>query len=835
MKAGLRFRPSRPTSRLTPEPLAGGHAPTRAATEPVWPAWVQRCGVDSPCDCHPGRGRSSDAREQEADRTAEGIVTAQTRPEIGALSSRPPSSPTALHTTGPAPSAALVERMGPGRPLPDEDRAYFESRLGADLADVQVHTGDASHRAADSLHASAFTVGSHVGFRAGRFAPGTTEGQKLLAHELTHVLQQRRGAKEKGPQTRLQVDQPADAHEQEANRVADQVMSTPATTLAHEISHVIPERPGVGVGVIQRQVGQREAGRNILRHRGRWTEIDSPAVLGLWAKEAAINKLWTGPNVRAVQEAPEKLPELVEAVLPKLQAALYSSAEFTGSPEARKDADEALRMRWPLINEPVVEEFVRRYTNKFAQALAHTPEGCDLVTRPEEFIRIRHHPYGQSHATGYGDFLHKGDIRGPREILDIEGCHLEIENCGKGDTRFIWFILRRDPSWIYVSYPNRDPFNWRVSGAAQQVAESTQFAAEFFPHLLKLGGFGLGLSSRLALILTSEILSALGEQGVRSARGENMQSAIDILKGIGFGVVVAHFTGHLFGESPGRDLVVELDTATMKAARKARAEVARTDASLVERELRAGKARAVDDADLAADGYRMEVDVVSEGQPHIWRQKAEGNWCRFTTRPELCVGQITAAVGEAADVAIVRLRQAEKALAKAKALAESGAKPPKEVFGAGKSLLRPVRAQALRAANQIDERLLDWAIAARSDLINAGVAWGKSNVVTAIVNVDGRMVPIILDNPEWALHAEGALMTEVRRLGEFPRVQVQQVFSERIPCGPGYANCMNNITRAFPTADIFYGVTGPMTENSTTQALWVMYGLITGKPPPNLP
>ena len=97
------------------------------------------------------------------------------------------------------------------------------------------------------------------------------------------------------------------------------------------------------------------------------------------------------------------------------------------------------------------------------------------------------------------------------------------------------------------------------------------------------------------------------------------------------------------------------------------------------------------------------------------------------------------------------------------------------------------------------------------------------------------MVPIIVDNPEWALHAEGALITEVNKLGKFPKVQVKQIFSERIPCGAHYAGCMGNITRAFPTADIFYGVTGPMTEDTTTRALWVIYGLVTGKPPTGLP
>ena len=63
---------------------------------------------------------------------------------------------------------------------------------------------------------------------------------------------------------------------------------------------------------------QRQGLRNVIRHRGRWGDIDSPAVLGLWAKEAAMTKLWFGSTVRALQEAPESAPQLVDAVLPEL-------------------------------------------------------------------------------------------------------------------------------------------------------------------------------------------------------------------------------------------------------------------------------------------------------------------------------------------------------------------------------------------------------------------------------------------------------------------------------------------------------------------------------------
>ena len=126
----------------------------------------------------PGRAVPSPVggvHEQEAERAAEGSVAYTAAP------------------TDRSASAALVDRMGPGRRLPEPDRSDLESRFGAGLADVRVHTGEAAHRAAESLDALAFTAGPHVGFRAGRFAPGTVEGQRLLAHEITHVLQQRRG------------------------------------------------------------------------------------------------------------------------------------------------------------------------------------------------------------------------------------------------------------------------------------------------------------------------------------------------------------------------------------------------------------------------------------------------------------------------------------------------------------------------------------------------------------------------------------------------------------------------------------------------------------------
>lgn len=79
---------------------------------------------------------------------------------------------------------------GSGRPLSNSERGFFEPRFGYDFSQVRVHTGGKAARTARALKAQAFTVGKDVIFGSGQYAPGGTAGKKLLAHELTHVVQQ---------------------------------------------------------------------------------------------------------------------------------------------------------------------------------------------------------------------------------------------------------------------------------------------------------------------------------------------------------------------------------------------------------------------------------------------------------------------------------------------------------------------------------------------------------------------------------------------------------------------------------------------------------------------
>ncbi|PSN10622.1 hypothetical protein C7293_27385 [filamentous cyanobacterium CCT1] len=89
-----------------------------------------------------------------------------------------------------APPAVNQALRSPGQPLDAKTRAFMEPRFGRDFAQVLVHTGAIAAEAASTVQANAFTVGDHVVFGAGQYNPASNDGRRLLAHELTHVVQQ---------------------------------------------------------------------------------------------------------------------------------------------------------------------------------------------------------------------------------------------------------------------------------------------------------------------------------------------------------------------------------------------------------------------------------------------------------------------------------------------------------------------------------------------------------------------------------------------------------------------------------------------------------------------
>ena len=116
-----------------------------------------------------------------------------------------------------------------GSPLPADLRTDMEGRFGHDFGDVRVHHDGAAHDSAKSVNAQAYTVGSDIVFQSGKYDPASDAGKHMIAHELTHVVQQRSGPVD-GTDAGggVKISDPSDRFEREAVANADRVMASPA-------------------------------------------------------------------------------------------------------------------------------------------------------------------------------------------------------------------------------------------------------------------------------------------------------------------------------------------------------------------------------------------------------------------------------------------------------------------------------------------------------------------------------------------------------------------------------------------------------------------------------
>ena len=95
-----------------------------------------------------------------------------------------------LQTPSTSHTKNLVDDLNGAQQLPNEVRDYYEPRFGYDFSQVKINTGADAARSADSINALAYTTGNNIVFNTGQYSPHTASGQRLLAHELTHVVQQ---------------------------------------------------------------------------------------------------------------------------------------------------------------------------------------------------------------------------------------------------------------------------------------------------------------------------------------------------------------------------------------------------------------------------------------------------------------------------------------------------------------------------------------------------------------------------------------------------------------------------------------------------------------------
>ncbi len=116
---------------------------------------------------------------------------------------------------------AIHAKRGSGESLDPSTASSLGKSMGHDFSDVNIHRDQESDHLNKSVQAEAFTTGKDIFFREGKYDPVSNEGQKLLAHELTHVVQQR----DAPPASELRVSDPHEPSEQQASSVADKIAS----------------------------------------------------------------------------------------------------------------------------------------------------------------------------------------------------------------------------------------------------------------------------------------------------------------------------------------------------------------------------------------------------------------------------------------------------------------------------------------------------------------------------------------------------------------------------------------------------------------------------------
>lgn len=194
-------------------------------------------------------GASNDPLEQEADRVAEQVMAGPAPSHVKLISPR--IQRFTGQSTGQmdvAPDSVDRVLASSGRPLEPSLEHEMGQRFGHDFSQVRAHTGAAAEQSTRDVKAHAYTVGHDIVFGHGQFAPTTYQGKKLLAHELTHVVQQ--GAARSGAE-RLEVGHENSAPQYDAQRISMEVQAGRPLLSIPRTPVVVARQPDTPIPVAQ--------------------------------------------------------------------------------------------------------------------------------------------------------------------------------------------------------------------------------------------------------------------------------------------------------------------------------------------------------------------------------------------------------------------------------------------------------------------------------------------------------------------------------------------------------------------------------------------------------
>ena len=244
---------------------------------------------------------------------------------------------------------------GGGEQLDATTAQSMRQRFGQDFSDVRIHRDAAASDSAKAVNAHAYTVGSHIVFQEGRYDPASESGQRTLAHELTHVVQQRSGAVDGTPVGRgVRISDPNDRYERAAAQNADRVLAA---------SSAEPSGP-TAAAPVQRQAGEEEEEQasGFIAHRQAAAEEEEEAAGYLAQRQAAEEEEEQASGFIAQRQAAEEEEE---------------ASGFVGQRQAAEEEEEAAGY---LAQRQAAEEEEEKASGSIAQREISEREGS-LATR----------------------------------------------------------------------------------------------------------------------------------------------------------------------------------------------------------------------------------------------------------------------------------------------------------------------------------------------------------------------------------------------------------------------------------------------------------------------
>lgn len=295
----------------------------------------------------------------------------------------------------------IVARQVGGSPLSWQAREFMEPRFQADFAQVRVHTDSEANGLAQQLHAHAFTSGQDVFFASGQFHPGTESGDRLLAHELTHVLQQR------------QPDSPG--------REVSRYVQRDATTSQFDFTALKHQGPGSaqGFGMLDADplyywdfyntgetvlpvcpgCHQPDEQKNFQTNRTATPRMEvTEGNIFCWT----VDQLWNAhlKDARILNQLQRRddqaLRKLWNAHQVTLVNTIRSGADqehktyFAGSASARERFADYILGQWSHIVDALVERSITSLVDEIDAILrsGRIPPGASLITDPETFAKV---------------------------------------------------------------------------------------------------------------------------------------------------------------------------------------------------------------------------------------------------------------------------------------------------------------------------------------------------------------------------------------------------------------------------------------------------------------